>query len=517
MSSEIIYGEDARKKLMEGINAVAEAVKVTLGPAARTVVLEGKDGRPIVINDGVTIARDITLSDPFANMGVALIQEVAMTAQDNSGDGTTTATVLAQYLCREGLRLVDEGKDPIKLKNELLDALQVTLLSLEKKTKILTDPQQLFEIATIAANNDEELGRIISQAFEMASSVSVEEGITPETSLQVVDGMQFDRGYLSPYFATDGDEVVMDNPYILLTDNSIGNIQELLPVIEHCVENKAPLLIVAKDVEGEALATLVLNVAQRRFDAVAIKAPGFGAEQIDLLTDITALVGGKVVSKAAGDSIAVECLGRAEKVSVSKTHTTISGTAWNEQTEESINQRIEVISKQIAEATHEWDAEKYQSRIEKLRGGIAVIRVGANTDTEMKEKKARIDDALNATKAAKEHGYLYGGGTALLCCGNELHLTSESDGYNLLKGALREPFYQILRNAGNIGVTLEYVEGLEYGFGIDASVTALHHDANMAERGIIDPALITKNSLTAAVSIACMVITTETLIAEVAE
>ena len=462
MAKQMLYGEDARRKLLEGIDAVANAVKVTLGPAARTVVLEKSWGSPTIINDGVTIAKDIELSDPFTNMGAKLVQEVASKTQDNAGDGTSTASILAQALCHTGLRNVTAGASPVELKAGFDEAILGVVECLKDMAVPVEDSSTIHQVATIAANNDSDIGELIAQAVDAVGQdgvITVEEAKSAETDLKVVEGMEVDKGYISPYFITDRErkEAVLDNPMILITDQTINSAQDLLPSLEASMQQKRPLLIIAKDIEGEALATLVLNVASKIVKAAAIKAPGFGDEQGEILEDIAILTGAQVLAKDRGADVKAQgpmSLGGAEKVILGKNKTTFVG---GEGDSKLIEERVNLLRSQEKTATSNWDSEKMQKRIGKMTGGVAVLRIGAATETEMKEKKARVDDALNATRAAMAEGVVVGGGVALLRARavlDELKSNSSGDraiGVGAVYDALSAPLRQISENAGQEG------------------------------------------------------------------
>ena len=523
-AKKIIYGAEARDKLFEGIDTVANAVKVTLGPAARTVVLEKPWGSPSIINDGVTIAKDIELGDPFANMGAKLIQEVASKTQDNAGDGTSTASILAQRLCHNGLENMESGSSPVELKAGFDSAIEAVVESLKERAVPVETGETIKQVATIASNNDDEIGSLIAEAVDAVGRegvITVEEAKSIETSLNVVEGMEFNKGYVSPYMITDREkrEAVHESPLILLTDHTISSAQDLLPSLEASVQQKRPLLIVAKDIEGEALATLVLNVVSKVVKAAAVKAPGFGDEISEQLDDIAVLTGAKPLFKDQGADLKAQgpaSLGSADRVIVGKSKTTIVGGGGDPKATE---ERAELLRGQAKLATSKWDREKIEKRVGKLTGGVAVLKIGAATETEVKETKARVDDALNATRAAMAEGVVAGGGVTLLRareCLKELAGSAEGDraiGINLVYDALSAPTWQISANAGAdgdevIGIILSS-DDENYGYNARTG-----EYVDMVEAGILDPAKVTRNALQSAGSIAGMVLTTETLIAD---
>ena len=511
----MLYGEEARRKLLDGIDAVANAVKVTLGPAARTVVLEKSWGSPTIINDGVTIAKDIELSDPFANMGAKLVQEVASKTQDNAGDGTSTASILAQALCHTGLRNVTAGGSPVELKAGFDEAIEAVVERLKGMAEPVEDSGTIRQVATIAANNDSSIGELIAEAVEAVGQegvITVEEAKSAETDLKVVEGMEVDKGYISPYFITDRErkEAVLENPMILITDQTINSAQDLLPSLEASMQQKRPLLIIAKDIEGEALATLVLNVASKIVKAAAIKAPGFGDEQGELLEDIAILTGASVLAKDRSADIKTQgpmSLGGAEKVILAKNKTTFVG---GEGDKDQISERVELLRSQEKVATSKWDTEKMQKRIGKMTGGVAVLRIGAATETEMKEKKARVDDALNATRAAMAEGVVVGGGVALLRARSvldDLKSNNSGDraiGISAVYDALSAPVRQISDNAGQEAsvVVNTIISNDSASFGYNART----NEYVDFEAGVIDPVKVTRNALQSAGSIAGLVL-----------
>jgi len=521
VAKEILFAEDARRALERGVNALAEAVRVTLGPKGRNVVLDKKFGSPLITNDGVTIAREIELPDPFENMGAQLVKEVATKTNDVAGDGTTTATVLAQAIIREGLKNVAAGANPMIIKRGIEKSVAVVVDEIKKQSKPVESKEAIAQVASISAA-DEEIGKLIAEAMEKVGKdgvITVEESQGMGTTLEVVEGMNFDRGYISPYMITDTDkmEAVLNEPYILITDKKIGAIQDLLPILEKVVQAGKPLLIIAEDVEGEALATLVVNKLRGTFTCVAVKAPGFGDRRKAMLEDIAILTGGQVISEEVGlklDSTTITQLGKARQVRVKKEETVIVDGAGEKA---AIEGRVAQIRKLHADSTSDFDKEKLQERLAKLAGGVAVIQVGAATEVEMKEKKLRIEDALNATRAAVEEGIVAGGGTALVDVISSLDsLTSdvhdEKVGIDIIRRALEEPLRQIANNAGLEGsVIVEKVKAEPVGVGFNA-VTEQYVD--MIGAGIVDPAKVTRSALQNAASIAAMVLTTESLVAD---
>ncbi len=523
-AKKIVYGEEAREKLLEGIDTVANAVKVTLGPAARTVVLEKSWGSPSIINDGVTIAKDIELADPFANMGAKLIQEVASKTQDNAGDGTSTASILAQSLCHHGLENMESGSSPVELKAGFDQAIEAVVESLKGRAVPVETGETIKQVATIASNNDEEIGTLIADAVDAVGRegvITVEEAKSIETSLNVVEGMEFNKGYISPYMINDKEkrEAIHESPLILLTDHTINSAQDLLPSLEASVQQKRPLVIVAKDIEGEALATLVLNVVSKVVKAVAVKAPGFGDEIAEQLEDIAVLTGAKPLFKDQGADLKAQgpsSLGSADRIIVGKSKTTLVGGGGDKKATE---ERAELLRGQAKLSTSKWDREKIEKRVGKLTGGVAVLKIGAATETEVKETKARVDDALNATRAAMAEGVVAGGGVTLLRAREALkELAGSADGdraigINLVYDALAAPTRQISKNAGADGdkVIEKILSNEEEDFGYNARTGEY---VNMVDSGILDPAKVTRNALESAGSIAGLVLTTETLIAD---
>ncbi|MBY0598211.1 chaperonin GroEL [Bacillus bingmayongensis] len=520
MAKDIKFSEEARRSMLRGVDTLANAVKVTLGPKGRNVVLEKKFGSPLITNDGVTIAKEIELEDAFENMGAKLVAEVASKTNDVAGDGTTTATVLAQAMIREGLKNVTAGANPMGLRKGIEKAVVAAVEELKTISKPIEGKSSIAQVAAISAA-DEEVGKLIAEAMERVGNdgvITLEESKGFTTELDVVEGMQFDRGYASPYMITDSDkmEAVLDNPYILITDKKISNIQEILPVLEQVVQQGKPLLIIAEDVEGEALATLVVNKLRGTFNVVAVKAPGFGDRRKAMLEDIAILTGGEVITEELGrdlKSATVASLGRAGKVVVTKENTTVvEGVGSTEQ----IEARIGQIRAQLEETTSEFDREKLQERLAKLAGGVAVIKVGAATETELKERKLRIEDALNSTRAAVEEGIVAGGGTSLMNVYTKVaELAAEGDeatGINIVLRALEEPVRQIAINAGLEGsVVVERLKGEKVGVGFNA---ATGEWVNMLESGIVDPTKVTRSALQNAASVAAMFLTTEAVVAD---
>ncbi|MCQ6268238.1 chaperonin GroEL [Fictibacillus sp. WQ 8-8] len=520
MAKDIKFSEDARRAMLRGVDALANAVKVTLGPKGRNVVLEKKFGSPLITNDGVTIAKEIELEDAFENMGAKLVAEVASKTNDVAGDGTTTATVLAQAMIREGLKNVTSGANPMVLRKGIEKATAVAVQELQKISKPIEGKESIAQVAAISAADDE-VGQLIAEAMERVGNdgvITIEESKGFTTELEVVEGMQFDRGYASPYMVTNSDkmEAVLENPYILITDKKITNIQEILPVLEQVVQQGKPLLLVAEDVEGEALATLVVNKLRGTFNAVAVKAPGFGDRRKAMLEDIAILTGGEVITEELGldlKSANISQLGTASKVVVTKENTTIVEGAGES---DKIAGRVTQIRSQLEETTSEFDKEKLQERLAKLAGGVAVIKVGAATETELKERKLRIEDALNSTRAAVEEGIVSGGGTALVNVVRALTAVEtsgdEATGVKIVLRALEEPVRQIAHNAGLEGsVVVERLKNEEIGIGFNA---ATGEWVNMFESGIVDPTKVTRSALQNAASVSAMFLTTEAVIAD---
>ncbi|MBQ3664294.1 MAG: chaperonin GroEL [Clostridia bacterium] len=524
MAKQLKYGEDARRALESGLNQLADTVKITLGPKGRNVVLDKKFGAPLITNDGVTIAKEIELEDPFENMGAQLVKEVATKTNDVAGDGTTTATLLAQAIVREGMRNVAAGANPMVLRRGIETAVEAAVKGLKDLSKPVSGKQAIAQVAAISAG-DERVGELISDAMEKVGNdgvITVEESKTMKTELNVVEGMQFDRGYCSAYMATDMDkmEAVLDNPYILITEKKISNIQEILPILEQVAQQGKKLLIIAEDVEGEALATLIVNKLRGTFTCVAVKAPGFGDRRKAMLQDIAILTGGQVISEELGLELketTVAQLGRARQVKVDKENTVIVEGAGNPA---DVKARIGSIRKQIEDTTSDYDKEKLQERLAKLAGGVAVISVGAATEIEMKEFKLRIEDALNATRAAVEEGIVPGGGVALLNVLGEVKKLEENamgdkkTGIQIVLRALEEPVRQIAANAGVEGsVVVENIkrEG-KPGYGYNAANGTF---GMMTDSGIVDPTKVTRSALQNAASVAAMILTTESLVADI--
>lgn len=524
MAKQIKHGEDARRALEAGLNTLANTVKITLGPKGCNVVLEKKYGAPLITNDGVTIAKEIELEDPFENMGAQLVREVAAKTNDVAGDGTTTATILAQAIVREGMKNVAAGANPMVLRRGIEAAVEEAVAGLKEISKPVSGKQEIAQVASISAS-DEKVGALISDAMEKVGNdgvITIEEGKTMKTELNVVEGMQFDRGYASAYMVTDSDkmEAVLDDPYILITEKKISNIQEILPVLEPIAQQGKKLLIIAEDVEGDALATLVVNKLRGIFTCVAVKAPGFGDRRKEMLKDIATLTGGEVISEELGMDLketTINQLGRARQVRVDKENTTIVEGAGDQ---EAIAARVKQIRAQIAETTSEYDKEKLQERLAKLAGGVAVISVGAATEPEMKEIKMRIEDALNATRAAVEEGIVPGGGIALLSVIDRvkaLEAKYEGDfrtGVAIIVRALEEPIRQISANAGLEGsvIVANVRSAGKVGYGYDA---AKNEYGMMVEKGIIDPTKVTRSALQNAASVAAMVLTTESIVCDI--
>ncbi|MBP8691329.1 MAG: chaperonin GroEL [Sedimentibacter sp.] len=522
MAKMIKFDEDARRSIERGVNILADTVKVTLGPKGRNVVLNKTFGSPQITNDGVTIAREIELSDPYENMGAQLVKEVATKTNDVAGDGTTTATLLAQAIIREGLKNVAAGANPMILKKGIEKAVAAAVEELKKITKKVETSEEIAQIASISAG-DEEIGRLISQAMDKVGKdgvITVEESKTMGTELTVVEGMQFDRGYLSAYMVTNTEkmEAVLEDPYILITDKKISNIQDVLPILEKIVQTGKPLLMIAEDVEGEALATLVVNKLRGTFNCVAVKAPGFGDRRKEMLRDIAILTGGQVISEELGLDLkeaTLDMLGNAGTVKIDKENTVIVNGAGSK---EKIEERVKQIKAQYEESTSEFDKEKLMERLAKLTGGVAVINVGAATETEMKEKKLRIEDALNATRAAVEEGLVSGGGVALLSTIGAVAKVAdglagdEKTGAKIIEKALEEPLKQIAVNAGLEGsVIVERVKNSDKGIGFDA---LNERYVNMIEAGIVDPTKVVRSALQNAASVAAMLLTTEAAVAD---
>ena len=525
MAKEIKYGIEARKALEEGVNKLANTVRVTIGPKGRNVVLDKSYGAPLITNDGVTIAKDIELEDAFENMGAQLVKEVAAKTNDVAGDGTTTATVLAQAMINEGMKNLAAGANPIVLRKGMKKATDCAVDAIAHMSEKVTGKDQIAKVAAISAG-DEEVGQMLADAMEKVSNdgvITIEESKTMKTELDLVEGMQFDRGYISAYMATDMDkmEAVLDNPYILITDKKISNIQEILPVLEQIVQSGAKLLIIAEDVEGEALTTLIVNKLRGTFNVVAVKAPGYGDRRKEMLKDIAILTGGQVISEELGLELkdtTMDMLGRAKSVKVQKENTVIVD---GEGAKEDIDARVAQIKAQLEETTSEFDKEKLQERLAKLAGGVAVIRVGAATETEMKEAKLRMEDALNATRAAVEEGVVSGGGSAYIHASKkvaELVNTLSGDekiGAQIILKALEAPLFHIAYNAGLEGaVIINKVRESEVGTGFDAYKEEY---VNMIDAGILDPAKVTRSALQNATSVASTLLTTESVVANIKE
>ena len=523
MAKVIVYGEDARKALQTGINKLSDTVKITLGPKGRNVVLDKKFGAPLITNDGVTIAKEIELDDAFENMGAQLVKEVATKTNDAAGDGTTTATLLAQALVREGMKNVASGANPMEIKKGIQSAVDAVVSAIKENSKKVSCSDDIARVATVSAG-DETVGTLIAEAMEKVSAdgvITIEESKTAETYSEVVEGMQFDRGYITPYMVTDTDkmEAIIDDAYILITDKKISNIQEILPLLEQIVQSGKKLVIIAEDVEGEALSTLIVNKLRGTFTCVAVKAPGFGDRRKEMLQDIAILTGGEVISEELGLELkeaTIQQLGRARQVKITKENTIIVDGAGNS---DAIKSRVAQIRAQIETTTSDFDREKLQERLAKLSGGVAVIKVGAATEVEMKEKKLRIEDALSATKAAVEEGIVAGGGTALLNATpavEKLVASAEGDiktGMKIVLKALEEPIRQIALNAGVDGsVIIDKIRrSRKVGYGYDAAKETY---VDMISSGIVDPTKVTRSALQNAASIAAMVLTTESLVAD---
>ena len=522
MSKEILYGEDARKKLLEGVNKLADTVKVTLGPKGRNVVLDKSFGAPLITNDGVTIAKDIELDDAFENMGARLVKEVSTKTNDVAGDGTTTATVLAQSMIKEGVKNVAAGGDPMAIKRGIDKAVNVAVESIKGISSPVSGREDIARVASISADN-KEVGELIADAMEKVSKdgvITIEESKTSETDVVVVEGMQFDKGYVSPYMVTDTEkmEAIVENPYILITDKKIENIQEILPLLESLMQQSGKLVIIADDIEGEALSTLILNKLRGVLNVVAVKAPGYGDRRKEMLQDIAILTGGEVITSELGLELkdtTIEQLGRAKQVKVQKENTIIVDGAGDKT---AIEERIKQIKAQMEETKSSFDKEKYQERLAKISGGVAVIEVGAATEIEMKDKKLRVEDALSAIKAAVEEGIVAGGGTAYVniipkveALVKELN-DDEKLGAKIVLKALEEPVKQIARNAGlEPAVILENVKSNKEGFGFDA---ANEEYVDMKKAGIVDPTKVTRSALQNAASVASMVLTTESIVTD---
>ena len=526
MAKKITYSEEARTAILKGVNKLADAVKVTLGPKGRNVVIEKKFGSPTITKDGVTVAKEIELKDPLENMGAQMVREVASKTSDVAGDGTTTATVLAQAIYREGSKNVTAGANPMEIKRGIDQAVKAAVESIDKLAKPV-EGSDIAHVGTISANNDREIGQIIAEAMEKVGKdgvITVEEARGLETTLEVVEGMQFDRGYLSPYFVTDAErmEAVIENPKILLHEKKISNMKDLLPILEQVAKQGRPFLIISEDVDGEALATLVVNKLRGTLNVAAVKAPGFGDRRKAMLQDIATLTGGTVISEDLGvklESVKWDDLGDAKKVVITKDDTTIVTDSDDKERREAIAGRVKQIRTQIEETTSDYDREKLQERLAKLVGGVAVIRVGAATETEMKEKKARVEDAMHATKAAVEEGIVPGGGVALLRAipaVEKLELEGDAQiGVNIVRRALEEPTRQIANNAGEEGsIIVREVLDAKGSNGFNAAIGKME---DLLKAGVIDPAKVAKTALVNASSIAGLMLTTEALVSEIKE
>jgi chaperonin GroEL len=525
MAKAITFGDEARQAILRGVDKLANAVKVTLGPKGRNVVIEKKFGSPLVTKDGVTVAKEIELKDPIENLGAQMVKEVASKTSDVAGDGTTTATVLAQAIYREGMKNVVAGANPMELKRGIDKAVEAVVAKLKEISKPIQNKTEIAQVGTISANNDKEIGDIIADAMDKVGKdgvITIEENKSTETVLDIVEGMQFDRGYLSPYFVTNPDtmEAVLENAYILICEKKITSMKDLLPILEQLAKQNSQFLIIAEDIEGEALATLVVNKLRGTLNCAAVKAPGFGDRRKEMLKDIAVLTGGQVISEDLGlklENVKLSDLGRAKKIVVDKENTTI---VEGEGSSDDIMARVNQIKKQIEETTSDYDREKLQERLAKLVGGVAVIKVGATTETEMKEKKARVEDALNATKAAVEEGIVPGGGVALIraraALDNLKLVGDEQIGVEIIKKALEYPIRQIAENAGFEGsiVVDKIVQNENVAFGFNA---ATEEYTNMIEAGVIDPTKVTRSALQNAASVSGLMITTEATITEIPE
>ena len=520
-AKEIVYTENARNYILAGVNALADAVKVTLGPKGRNVVIEKSFGSPTVTKDGVTVAKEIELENRFENMGAQMVREVASKTSDVAGDGTTTATVLAQAIYREGSKLVAAGHNPMEIKRGIDFAVTAITEQLKKMAKQTKDPKEIAQVGTISANGDKEIGEKLAQAMEKVGKegvITVEESKTAETTLEVVEGMQFDRGYLSPYFVTDPErmEAVLEDAYLLISEKKISNMKDLLPVLEAIARQQKPLVIIAEDIEGEALATLVVNKLRGILQCAAVKAPGFGDRRKEMLKDIAVLTGGQVIAEELGlklENVTISDLGRAKRVQLDKDNTTLVDGAGDKKL---IQGRIAEIRAQIENTTSDYDREKLQERLAKLVGGVAVVKVGAATETEMKEKRARVEDALHATRAAVEECIVAGGGVALIRAQASLDSLKVSDeqkfGVNIIRRAIEEPLRQIVGNAGLEGsIVVNKVKEGKDDFGYNA---ATDQYGNLLSQGVIDPAKVVRTALQNAASVASLMLTTECLVAE---
>lgn len=521
-AKEVIFGTDARNKMLAGVDVLANAVKVTLGPKGRNVILDKSFGAPRITKDGVTVAKEIELEDKFENMGAQMVREVASKTNDAAGDGTTTATVLAQAIVREGAKAVAAGMNPMDLKRGIDLAVTDVITTLKKSSKTIKTSDEVAQVGTISANGEKQIGTDIAEAMQKVGNegvITVEEAKTAETELEVVEGMQFDRGYLSPYFVTNTEKMIadMEDPYILLHESKLSNLQAMLPILEAVVQSSRPLMIIAEDVEGEALATLVVNKLRGGLKIVAVKAPGFGDRRKAMLEDIAVLTGGQVISEDLGiklENVTLDMLGTAKKVNVSKENTTIVDGAGKKK---DIEGRVNQIKAQIEETSSDYDMEKLQERLAKLAGGVAVIRVGGATEVEVKERKDRIDDALNATRAAVEEGVVPGGGVALLQASLSIKATGENDdqaaGISIVRRALQAPIRQIAENAGDEGSIIvgNIVAKKKAGYGYNAQTSEF---GDMFKMGIIDPVKVVRHALQDAASIASLLVTTEAMVAD---
>ena len=522
-AKEVKFSQDARERMLRGVDILANAVKVTLGPKGRNVVLEKSFGAPRITKDGVTVAKEIELEDKFENMGAQMVREVASKTSDTAGDGTTTATLLAQAIVKEGAKSVAAGSNPMDLKRGIDMAVTAVLAELSAKAKKVTSSEEIAQVGTISANGDREIGAMIAKAMQKVGNdgvITVEEAKSLETELEVVEGMQFDRGYISPYFITDADKmrVELESPYVLINEKKLSNMQSLLPLLEQVVQSGKPILVIAEDVEGEALATLVVNKLRGGLKVAAVKAPGFGDRRKAMLQDIAVLTGGQVISEDLGiklESVTLDMLGRAKKVSITKDDTTIVAGAGKKA---DIESRVAQIRQQIEDTTSDYDREKLQERLAKLAGGVAVIKVGGVTEMEVKEKKDRVDDALNATRAAVEEGILPGGGVALIRAQSSLDRLRAANedqkvGIAIIRRALQAPARQIAENAGEDGpvVAGKIIDKDDYAFGYNA---ATGEYGNLVKQGVIDPAKVVRTALQDAASIAGLLITTEAMVAE---
>ncbi|HQP36729.1 MAG TPA: chaperonin GroEL [Polyangiaceae bacterium] len=521
-AKEIVYTEIARNLILAGVNQMADAVKVTLGPKGRNVVIEKSFGAPTVTKDGVTVAKEIELENKFENMGAQLVREVASKTSDVAGDGTTTATVLAQAIFREGIKLVAAGHNPMEIKRGIDIAVGQIVEHLKKSAKLTKDPKEIAQVGTISANGDQEIGKLLAEAMEKVGKegvITVEENkVSADTTLDVVEGMQFDRGYLSPYFVTDPErmEATIEDAYILISEKKVSSMKDLLPVLENIAKQQRPLLIIAEDIEGEALATLVVNKLRGTLHCAAVKAPGFGDRRKEMLKDIAILTGGQVIAEELGlklENVTISDLGRAKRIAIDKDNTTIVG---GEGPKDKIKGRIAEIRKQIEMSTSDYDREKLQERLAKLVGGVAVVKVGAATETEMKEKKARVEDALHATRAAVEEGIVPGGGVAYLRAQAVLDTLKVTDaqmvGVQIVRRAIEEPLRQIVENAGEeSSIVVNMVKDGKGAFGYNAASSQY---GDLLQMGVIDPVKVVRSALENASSVAGLMLTTETLVAE---